>query len=53
MSCFLRVVADPHRLVQMTGFRRQPLWREDKMEETDTVIAVFADHLAAEAAVKS
>jgi hypothetical protein len=40
------------RATQKPIARRHPVPKEDQMEKTDTVVAVFADHKAAEAAVK-
>ena len=38
--------------MQQTIAGRRLVLKEDQMEKTDTVIAVFADHQAAESAVK-
>ncbi len=40
------------RAMQKPITRRRPILKGDQMERTDTVIAVFADHKAAEGAVK-
>lgn len=43
---------DPKRTMQNINGRHRVVLKEDKMEQADTVVAVFADHQAAEAAVK-
>jgi hypothetical protein len=43
----------PCRLISARNNRTHFVLKEDQMEKTDTVIAVFADHNAAEAAVKT
>lgn len=45
-------MADPKRSVPTGHTKRHMIWNEDQVHEADTVIAVFADHQAAEAAVK-
>ena len=40
-------------MISVRNNRTHFVLKEDQMEKTDTVIAVFADHNAAEAAVKT
>ena len=46
------LVSDPKRVMQTTIAKRRLVMKEDQMETADTVIGVFADHNAAETAVK-
>ena len=49
---FPGLLSDPKRAMQKTNFARRLVLKEDQMDKTDTVIAVFEDHNAAETAVK-
>ena len=51
-SGFPGLVSDPKRAMPKTNAKRCLVLKEDQMEKADTVVAVFADHNAAETAVK-
>jgi hypothetical protein len=51
-TCVPWLAAEAKRAMQNIGAGRRLALKEDQMETTDTVVAVFAGHQAAEAAVK-